>query len=143
MFSCINSTNVHLCNYCSKTFVIVLNTCVCRRSVDNKAVILSYPILSFLTDGRQYQVITLNLWYHVLVPAFSFSMKFRYCCLQVLKNYFPRISRILLLCFENCWHKFPTIKSPRDFEDENFPVIISPTKEAFDYIYLFIYLFIY
>ena len=43
--SCINSTNVHLCNYCTKIFVIVVNTCVCRRSVDNKAAILSYPIL--------------------------------------------------------------------------------------------------
>ena len=44
LFSCINSTNVHLCNYCTKIFVIVVNTCVCRRSVDNKAVILSYPV---------------------------------------------------------------------------------------------------
>ena len=42
--SCINSTNVHLCNYCTKIFVIIVNTCVCRRSVDNKALILSYPI---------------------------------------------------------------------------------------------------
>ena len=42
--SCINFTNVHLCNYCTKIFVIVVNTCVCRRSVDNKALILSYPI---------------------------------------------------------------------------------------------------
>ena len=42
--SCINFTNVHLCNYCTKNFVIVVNTCVCRRSVDNKALILSYPI---------------------------------------------------------------------------------------------------
>ena len=40
--SCINFTNVHLCNYCTKIFVIVVNTCVCRRSVDNKAAILSY-----------------------------------------------------------------------------------------------------
>ena len=39
--SCINFTNVHLCNYCTKIFVIVVNTCVCRRSVDNKALILS------------------------------------------------------------------------------------------------------
>ena len=43
-FSYINSTNVHLCNCCTKIFVIVVNTCVCRRSVDNKAVILSYPV---------------------------------------------------------------------------------------------------
>ena len=43
--SCINFTNLHLCNYCTKIFVIVVNTCVCRRSVDNKALILSYPIL--------------------------------------------------------------------------------------------------
>ena len=43
--SCINFTNVHLCNYCTKIFVIVVNTCVCRCSVDNKALILSYPIL--------------------------------------------------------------------------------------------------
>ena len=42
--SFINLTNVHLCNYCTKIFVIVVNTCVCRRSVDNKALILSYPI---------------------------------------------------------------------------------------------------
>ena len=41
----INFTNVHLCNYCTKIFVIVVNTCVYRRSVDNKALILSYPIL--------------------------------------------------------------------------------------------------
>ena len=43
--SCINFTNVHLCNYCTKIFVIFVNACVCRRSVDNKALILSYPIL--------------------------------------------------------------------------------------------------
>ena len=41
--SCINFTNVHLCNYCTKIFVIVVNTGVSRRSVDNKALILSYP----------------------------------------------------------------------------------------------------
>ena len=29
--SSINSTNVHLCNFCTKIFVIVVNTCVCRR----------------------------------------------------------------------------------------------------------------
>ena len=45
--SCINSTNALLCNYCTKIFVIVVNTWVCRRSVDNKAAILSYPILSY------------------------------------------------------------------------------------------------
>ena len=45
--SCINFTNVHLCNYCTKIFVIIVNTCVCRRSVDNKALILSYPIRYF------------------------------------------------------------------------------------------------
>ena len=44
--SCINFTNVHLCNYCTKICVIVVNTCVCRCSVDNKALILSYPILT-------------------------------------------------------------------------------------------------
>ena len=42
--SCINFTNVHLCNYCTKIFVIVVNTSVCRRSVDNKALILSYHL---------------------------------------------------------------------------------------------------
>ena len=31
--------------YCTKIFVIVVNKCVCRRSVDNKALILSYPLL--------------------------------------------------------------------------------------------------
>ena len=40
--SCINYANVHPCNYCTKIFVIVVNTCVCRSSVDNKAAILSY-----------------------------------------------------------------------------------------------------
>ena len=40
-------TNLHLCNYCTKIFVIVVNTCVCRSSVDNKAAILSYHILSY------------------------------------------------------------------------------------------------
>ena len=49
--SCINFTNVHLCNYCKKIFVIVVNTCVCRRSVDNKALILSYPLSGNITDG--------------------------------------------------------------------------------------------
>ena len=49
--SCINFTNVHLCNYCTKIFVIIVNTCVCRRSVDNKALILSYPILSIVHAG--------------------------------------------------------------------------------------------
>ena len=49
LFSCINSTNVRLCNYCTKIFVIVVNTCVSRRSVDNKAVILSYPIIPLST----------------------------------------------------------------------------------------------
>ena len=48
--SCINFTNVHLCNYCTKIFIIV-NACVCRRSVDNKALILSYPILSAQPRG--------------------------------------------------------------------------------------------
>ena len=42
--SCRNFTNVHLCNYGTKIFIIVVNTCVCRRSVDNKALIL---ILSY------------------------------------------------------------------------------------------------
>ena len=41
--SCINFTNVRPCNYCTKIFVIAVNTGVCRRSVDNKALILSYP----------------------------------------------------------------------------------------------------
>ena len=40
--SCINYANVHPCNYCTKIFVIVVNICVCRSSVDNKAAILSY-----------------------------------------------------------------------------------------------------
>ena len=35
----INFANIHLCNYCTKIFVIVVNTCVYRRSVDNKALI--------------------------------------------------------------------------------------------------------
>ena len=48
--SCINFTNVPLCNYCTKIFVIVVNTCVCRRSVDNKALILY--ILAMLLPGK-------------------------------------------------------------------------------------------
>ena len=51
--SFINCTNVHLCNYCTKIFVIVVNTCVCRRSVDNRALILSYPILSEVDHGLE------------------------------------------------------------------------------------------
>ena len=46
--SCINPTNEHPCNYYTKLFVIVENTCVCRRSVDNKAAILFYPIESLV-----------------------------------------------------------------------------------------------
>ena len=49
--SCINFTNVHLCNYCTKIFVIVVNTCVCRRSVDNKH--LSYPFHTKGYEGLQ------------------------------------------------------------------------------------------
>ena len=56
--SCINSTNVHLCNYCTKIFVIVVNTCVCRRSVDNKVAILSYPILIQGWKTQGYRDIT-------------------------------------------------------------------------------------
>ena len=82
LFSCINSTNVHLCNYCTKIFVIVVNTCVCRRSVDNKAVILSYPVhlLSLLRFVRLLQstccacystfAILLTLAYHVCLLHF-------------------------------------------------------------------------
>ena len=47
--SCINFTNVYLCNYCRKIFVIIVNTCVFRRSVDNKALILA--ILSYGWEG--------------------------------------------------------------------------------------------
>ena len=50
--SCINFTNVHLCNYCTKIFVIIVNTCVCRRSVDNKALILFFQT-TFLQIGRR------------------------------------------------------------------------------------------
>ena len=82
LFSFINSTNVHLCNYCTKIFVIVVNTCVCRRSVDNKAVILSYPVhlLSLLRFLRLLQstccacystfAILLTLAYHVCLLHF-------------------------------------------------------------------------
>ena len=82
LFSCIISTNLHLCNYCTKIFVIVVNTCVCRRSVDNKAVILSYPVhlLSLLRFLRLLQstccacystfAILLTLAYHVCLLHF-------------------------------------------------------------------------
>ena len=30
--SCINFTNVHLCNYCTKIFVIVVKTCAAHQS---------------------------------------------------------------------------------------------------------------
>ena len=53
--SCINFTNVHLCNYCTKIFVIVVNTCVCRRSVDNKALILSFPYKGLQGVTRAYK----------------------------------------------------------------------------------------
>ena len=35
----INFANIQFCNYCTKIFVIVVNTCVYRRSVDNKVLI--------------------------------------------------------------------------------------------------------
>ena len=82
LFSCIISTNLHLCNYCTKIFVIVVNTCVCRRSVDTKAVILSYPVhlLSLLRFLRLLQstccacystfAILLTLAYHVCLLHF-------------------------------------------------------------------------
>ena len=35
----INFANIHFCNYCTKIFVIVVNTCTYRRSVDNKVLI--------------------------------------------------------------------------------------------------------
>ena len=54
--SFINFTNVHLCNYCTKIFVIVVNTCVCRRSVDNKALILSYPFTLAPCDADRWTV---------------------------------------------------------------------------------------
>ena len=34
---------IYFTNDCTKIFVIIVNTCVSRRSVDNKALILSYP----------------------------------------------------------------------------------------------------
>ena len=43
--SCINFTNVHLCNYCTKIFVMVVNTCVLGALLIIKH--LSYPILSY------------------------------------------------------------------------------------------------
>ena len=43
--------NMHLCNYCTKIFVIVVNTCVYRRSVDNKALIY-LSILSAPAPGN-------------------------------------------------------------------------------------------
>ena len=36
-----------------KIFVIVVNTCVCRRSVDNKALILSYPNTTGILQKRK------------------------------------------------------------------------------------------
>ena len=48
--NCINSTNVHLCNYCTKIFVIVVNTCVCRRSVDNKAAVRTKASIGHCVD---------------------------------------------------------------------------------------------
>ena len=59
MSSCINSTNVHLCNYCTKICVIVVNTCLCRRSFDNKAAILSYPKKDLISMYRQ----EMGSWY--------------------------------------------------------------------------------
>ena len=54
-YSCIIFTNLHLCNYCTEIFVIVVNTCVCRRSVDDKALMVSYPIQGYygVTKGNK------------------------------------------------------------------------------------------
>ena len=65
---CINFTNVHLCNYCTKIFVIVVNTCVCRRSVDNKALILSYPISE---QGREPSTNSTHIWRMASTPGFE------------------------------------------------------------------------
>ena len=64
--SCINFTNVQLCNYCTKIFVIVINTCVCRRSVDNKALILSYPISE---QGREPSTNSTHIWRMASTPG--------------------------------------------------------------------------
>ena len=66
--SCINFTNVHLCDYCTKIFVIVVNTCVCRRSVDNKALILSYPISE---QGREPSTNSTHIWRMASTPGFE------------------------------------------------------------------------
>ena len=66
--SCINFTNVYLCNYCAKIFVIVVNTCVCRRSVDNKALILSYPISE---QGREPSTNSTHIWRMESTPGFE------------------------------------------------------------------------
>ena len=43
--------HVHFCNYCTKIFVIVVNTCVYRRSVDNKVLIY----LSIYLSGERIE----------------------------------------------------------------------------------------
>ena len=51
----INFANIHFCNYCTKIFVIVVNTCVKRRSVDNKVLIYlsiyPYQIMPAINDA--------------------------------------------------------------------------------------------
>ena len=102
--SCINFTNVDVCNYCTKIFVIVVNTCVCGRSVDNKALILSYPILSYpilfagavapqakIWDGGQSRPTfwgrqTLLLMYFT-IPVTSATSERTFSALRRLENY--------------------------------------------------------
>ena len=47
----INFENIHLCNYCTKIFVIIVNTCVYRRSVDNKALSIYLSIYQCNAGG--------------------------------------------------------------------------------------------
>ena len=42
----------------NKFFVIVVNTCVCRRFVDNKVLILSYPIQGVSRGYNELQRVT-------------------------------------------------------------------------------------
>ena len=66
----INFANIHFCNYCTKIFVIVVNTCVYRRSVDNKVLILS--ILSYLSLKNSYRKVPIV----TTLVTFGFSSLF-------------------------------------------------------------------
>ena len=54
---------------CTKILVIVVNTCVCRRSVDNRALILSlsYPLIEGQLLFKKYGAVIAQIRSHLQI----------------------------------------------------------------------------